>query len=103
MYYVVANRVPVAAGWEEQFEERFRNRAGQVEQQAGFVSMEVLKPRSDGAPWVVLTRWEDEAAFRNWIGSEDFKAAHRNPLPKEAFAGEGGLEQHQVVISAYRE
>ena len=29
--YIVANRVPVAAGWEEQFEERFRNRAGQVE------------------------------------------------------------------------
>lgn len=102
MYYVVANRVPVAPGWEGQFEERFRNRAGQVEQQPGFVSMEVLKPCSDDAPWVVLTRWEDEEAFRNWIGSEDFKAAHRNPLPKEAFDGEGGLEQHEVVVSAYR-
>lgn len=102
MYYVVANRVPVAPAWEEQFEERFRNRAGQVEQQPGFVSMEVLKPRSEAAPWIVLTRWEDEEAFRNWIGSEDFKAAHRNPLPKEAFVGEGGLEQHEVVISAYR-
>jgi heme oxygenase (mycobilin-producing) len=102
MYYVVANRVPVAPGWEERFEERFRNRAGQVEQQAGFVSMEILKPRSEGAPWVVLTRWENEEAFHNWIGSEDFKAAHRNPLPKEAFVGEGGLEQHEVVISAYR-
>lgn len=102
MYYVVANRVPVAAGWEEQFEERFRNRAGQVDQQPGFVSMEVLRPRTEGAPWVVLTRWENEGAFQAWIGSEDFKQAHRNPLPKEAFSGEGGLEQHEVVVSAYR-
>ena len=101
MYYVVANRVPVAPGWEAQFEERFRNRAGQVEHQPGFVSMEVLKPRSEGAPWVVLTRWENEAAFRGWIGSEDFKEAHCNPLPKEAFVGEGRLEQHEVVVSAY--
>lgn len=101
MYYVVANRVRVAPGWEAEFEARFRNRAGQVELQPGFVSMEVLRPRSEEAPWVVLTRWESEAAFRAWVGSEDFKAAHRNPLPKEAFAGEGGLEQHEVAVAAY--
>jgi heme-degrading monooxygenase HmoA len=34
--FVVANRVPVALAWGEQFEERFHNRAGQVEKQPGF-------------------------------------------------------------------
>jgi hypothetical protein len=34
--FVVANRVPVATAWEEQFEECFRNQAGQVEKQPGF-------------------------------------------------------------------
>lgn len=102
MMYVVANRVPVAAGWEAEFETRFRRRSGQVEHQPGFVSMEVMRPQSPDAPWVVLTRWESEEAFRNWIGSDDFKEAHRNPLPKEAFNGEGRLEQHDVLISAYR-
>jgi hypothetical protein len=32
--------------------------------------------------------------------SDDFKAAHRNPLPKDAYAGEGRLEAFEVIISA---
>ena len=101
--YVVANRVPVASGWEEQFEARFRRRAGQVDKQPGFVRMDILRPVDADSPYVVLTSWEDEAAFDNWVGSEDFKRAHQNPLPKEAFSGEGRLERHEVVISAWRE
>ncbi|MEJ2059413.1 MAG: antibiotic biosynthesis monooxygenase [Gammaproteobacteria bacterium] len=100
--YVVANRVPVAEGWEQDFETRFRNRAGQVDKQPGFVRMEILKPQTPDTPWVVLTHWESEQAFRNWVGSEDFKLAHSNPMPKEAFSGEGALEQHEVVILAER-
>ena len=34
--FIVANRVPVASGWEETFEERFRQRAGQIDKQPGF-------------------------------------------------------------------
>jgi len=101
--YVVANRVPVASGWEEQFEARFRRRAGQVDKQPGFVRMDLLRPVDADSPYVVLTTWEDEIAFDNWVGSEDFKLAHQNPLPKEAFSGEGRLERHEVVISAWRE
>lgn len=97
--YIVSNRVPVASGFEYQFEERFRTRAGQVERQPGFVRMEVLKPASPDTPYVVLTAWEDEAAFKAWVGSDDFREAHRNPLPREAFAGEGRLEQFEVIIA----
>lgn len=98
--YIVANRVPVAPGWEDTFEERFRNRAGQVEQQAGFVRMQVLKPDTPDTPFVVLTTWQDRAAFENWLKSEDFKAAHRNPMPKEAFNGEGRIEAYEAIITA---
>ena len=98
--YVVANRVFVAPGWVEQFEERFRRRAGQVDKQEGFVRMQILRPVDNKSPYVVLTAWQDEAAFNRWVGSEDFKLAHQNPLPKEAFSGEGALERYEVVISA---
>lgn len=98
--YIVTNRVPVAPDSREAFEERFRHRAGQVEQQPGFVRMEVLRPDSDDTPYVVQTAWRDRAAFEAWIGSDDFKAAHANPLPKDAFAGEGRLEAFEVIISA---
>lgn len=98
--YVVANRVYLTAGWEDRFEERFRRRAGQVEKQGGFVRMQILRPTEDKSPYVVLTCWQSEAAFRRWVGSEDFKLAHENPLPAEAFSAEGALECHEVVISA---
>jgi heme-degrading monooxygenase HmoA len=98
--YVVANRVPVAAGWEQAFEERFRHRAGRIEQNPGFIRMEVLRPADEESPWIVLTHWESEDAFRQWLSSDDFKEAHNNPLPHEAYTEEGRLERHEVVIAS---
>jgi heme-degrading monooxygenase HmoA len=100
--FIVANRVPVASGWEDTFEGRFRQRAGQIDQQPGFVRMQVLKPQSDDTPYVVLTTWQDKAAFEAWVGSDDFKLAHSNPMPREAFDGEGKLEMHEVIVAAER-
>lgn len=98
--FIVANRVPVAAGYQEMFEARFRKRAGQIEKQPGFVRMQVLQPAKPGLPYVVLTTWQDKASFEGWVGSEDFRNAHANPMPKEAFDGEGAIEMHEVIISA---
>lgn len=103
MHYVVTNRVPVAAGWEETFEERFRNRAGQVELQPGFVNMQILRPDSPDTPYVVMTTWKDQAAFEAWLKSDDFRAAHANPMPKEAFEGEGRIETYEIIIRAEAE
>ncbi len=100
MHYVVANRVYVKSEFSEQFEQRFQNRSGEIDKQKGFVKMEVLKPVSEQTPYVVLTHWQDEAAFKNWVGSEDFKIAHQNPMPKEAFLEGGSMEQHEVVVMA---
>ncbi|MCB1614901.1 MAG: antibiotic biosynthesis monooxygenase [Pseudomonadales bacterium] len=98
--FVVANRVPVLPDWAEAFETRFRKRAGEIEKQPGFVRMQILKPCAEGLPYVVLTTWQDEAAFNAWIKSEDFALAHQNPMPKEAFAGKPVMERHEVVIAS---
>ena len=50
MSYVVANRVFVKQQYSREFEQRFRDRAGQINQQPGFVLMEVLKPQSEKTP-----------------------------------------------------
>lgn len=100
MEYVVANRVPVKTDFREQFEERFRHRAGEVEKQPGFVRMEILRPVDENGVYVVLTHWKNREAFHQWMRSDDFKASHQNPLPKEAFTEGGGIEQHEVIISA---
>ena len=41
---VVTNRIPVAPGWEEKFEERFKQRAHLVDQSPGFIRNQVLRP-----------------------------------------------------------
>ncbi|WP_455206472.1 antibiotic biosynthesis monooxygenase family protein [Kaarinaea lacus] len=99
--FVVTNRVPVNSEWKEQFEARFRQRVGQVDKQPGFIRMEIMRPIDDTAPYLVMTVWENEQVFRDWVGSDDFKLAHQNPLPKDAYkASGGGMEQHTIVISA---
>ncbi len=100
MSYVVANRVFVKQQYTQEFEQRFKNRAGQINRQPGFVLMEVLKPQSEKTPYVVLTHWESEQAFQNWVGSVDFKLAHQNPMSKDAFLEGGGIEQYEVVVSS---
>ena len=98
--YSVANRLPIAPDWQEEFEERFRKRAGEIDKQLGFVRMQILRPDAEGLPNVVLTTWQDQASFESWVGSDDFKIAHQNPLPKEAFTGKPSMEKHLVVINA---
>ncbi len=98
MRFIVNNRVAVLPGHEEAFEARFRARAGEIDKQPGFVAMRVLRPLGNQAPYVVETEWESQEAFRAWVGSEDFKRAHANPMPKEAIGEGGGLEQFEVVI-----
>lgn len=98
--HIVSNRVYVHPDWREQFEQRFQKRAGQIDKQAGFKKMQILRPASEDAPYIVYTEWQDEIAFKNWVGSEDFKLAHQNPLPEEAFNQKGSLEQHTLIISA---
>jgi len=99
---VVSNRVYLVDSYAEEFELRFARRAGQIDKQPGFISMAVMKPVKEGAPWVVQTCWEDKAAFDGWVGSEDFRQSHANPMPKEAFSQPGKpgqLEMHEVVVS----
>jgi heme-degrading monooxygenase HmoA len=99
--FVVTNRVPVESDWQEKFEERFRQRAGQVDKQPGFLRMEIMRPADDNTPYLVMTVWRDEQAFHHWVESDDFKLAHTNPLPKEAYkAAGGGMEKHTIIISA---
>jgi len=97
--YVVMNRVKVKNEWADEFENRFRKRAGQIDKEPGFVNMQILKPEAKETPYIVLTTWSNKADFENWITSDDFKMAHQNPMPKDAFDSGGGLEAFEVIIT----
>ena len=95
----VSNRIQVAKGQEKDFEARFEGRARLVENMPGFVRLEILRPiKSDY--YIVLTHWRDEASFRAWTDSAEFKEAHRNRPPADMFSGTNVFEMHEVIRPA---
>jgi heme oxygenase (mycobilin-producing) len=100
----VANRIFVDAAYAEAFEARFRDRAGLVDQMPGFIANQVLRPVTDGDPYVVLTLWESRAHFEAWLRSEAFREGHARSgtLPREAFPKPNVLEVHEVIQDSSR-
>lgn len=95
----VANRIYVNPDFAEQFEERFQNRARQVDSMPGFIRNLVLRPAKAGDPYVVLTFWESQEAFKAWTESDAFKQGHARSgtLPREAFTAPNQLEVHEII------
>lgn len=77
---VVMVRIPVGSADEgERIEERFRNRAGLVDTQPGFIGFELLKGESE---YISVTRWATREALDSWMHSEANAAAHgKRPVP----------------------
>jgi len=98
--FVVMNRISVNPEYKEQFEERFANRAGEVDKMKGFVRNQVLRPENPDQPYIVLTVWESKEDFENWVNSEAFIKGHARSgsLPKEAFRGPSKLESFEIIL-----
>ncbi len=114
--FIVTNRIPVAPGHEEDFEDRFRHRAHLIDQHPGFVKNLVLRPiqrrfdhetgdwkdTKEQGYYLVQTYWESQQAFWDWTRSESFRIAHSNRPPAEMFAGSSVLEIHEIALSTER-
>lgn len=104
---VVTNRFHLNPEYADEFEERFHNRLGEVENREGFVRFEFLTPIEHGhietTTHAAVTYWESMEAFEAWTESEAFKEAHRNPPPEEWFDERGGVTIHEVAFDADRE
>jgi len=109
---IVTNRIPVAAGHEIDFEDRFKRRVHLVDTHPGFVRNEVHRPRPmkfdpNSGTWrddpegegyyEIKTWWRTMADFERWVASDDFKTAHRDRAPKEMFRDKNVLEIHELV------
>jgi heme-degrading monooxygenase HmoA len=89
---VVMNRITVAEGREEEFEQTFVQRDRAVDQMTGFIDLLVLRP-AQGRTYVVMTRWTSREAFDSWTTSEAFLSAHRKQSP--------GLAESRPVLEIY--
>ena len=108
--FISINHIPVKVGREQDFEKMFIERDRVVENQPGFVSLDILKPGSKrvmggdseplGNEYQVMTRWENEEAFHGWVRSEDFKKSHSREVDKTVFDGKSYLTFHHSVEGA---
>ncbi len=101
--FVTMNRFTIAPEHWADFEARFKQRAGLVDQAPGFIRNAVLRPAEGSAEQhVVMTLWESREAFEAWTRSESFRAAHANAgqTPKTWFAGPSKLEMFEAVTDS---
>lgn len=95
MPVVKINAIEVPEGRGPALEERFAERAGEVERMPGFLGYELLRPVEGETRYFVYTRWESEEHFRAWVESESFTRGHA-----QARAGEGPpVAQHSSLLS----
>ncbi len=100
--FVTMNRIFVNQEHGSIFEERFRNRQHAVDQMPGFVRNIVLRPQAENDPYVVMTFWQSEEDFKNWVDSDAFKQGHAKSgtLPKDMFTQPGKLETFEAFLDS---
>jgi heme-degrading monooxygenase HmoA len=98
--YIVMNRIPVNPEYWGDFEQRFMQRRGLVDQEPGFIRNLVLRPDEKSSDYhVIMTLWQDRQAFVDWTESDSFRQAHARAreTPAEMYAGRNFLEMFEVV------
>ena len=100
--FVTMNRIFINSGYTELFEQRFKERAHEVDKMKGFVRNVVLRPKNQEHPYVVMTFWESEDDFNNWVKSDAFIKGHAKSgtLPKEAFSTDSHLETFDMFLDS---
>ena len=101
--FVTMNRFTIDPKHWSDFEERFKQRAGLVEGEPGFIRNAVLRPEAGFSDQhVVMTLWESRADFENWTKSEAFRKAHEKAgqTPKEWFIAPSKLEIFESVTDS---
>ena len=73
--FVVANETVGAV------KDAFKHRPHLVDEEPGFVRLEVLCPQDEPNEIWLITYWEDEVSFRNWHRGHKYHLSHRG-IPK---------------------
>lgn len=84
--FVAVNTITCKPEYVARFRELFSTRVRAIDRREGFHEMYVLEPQSEGAAYLVISRWESEAAFHAWTKSPEFIEGHRRAFADLAAA-----------------
>lgn len=79
--FVAISRFVVRNGMEDAVRTAFSDRPHLVDQAAGFIRMEVLRPLDAPEEFWLMTWWDDESSFDSWHHSHHYKESHAG-VPK---------------------
>ena len=97
--FVVASELAVEAAGSEALERAFGDRLGEVESHPGFVRLEVWRDVQREGAYLMVTWWDDEPAFRSYMGSKSHKVSHAR-IPTEPAKARGvGVRRYTVVAT----
>lgn len=68
------------------------SRAHAIDRLTGFLSMQVLEPKAEAEPYLVVSQWQSEEAFQEWMKSPEFMEGHRRAFADLKEAKERGEE-----------
>ena len=74
--YVSMSRLRIAADRSDELVAAFRRRAGLVESHQGFIDLQVWRSDRDPTEVIMVSRWEDKNAFRDYLRSHDHRVSH---------------------------
>jgi heme-degrading monooxygenase HmoA len=90
--FVAINYISCKPHYCARFECLFCTRAKQIDTMPGFISMQVLRPQKEGEPYLIVSQWESEDAFRAWVGSPEFLEGHKRGFEDVTEAKKRGEE-----------
>lgn len=88
--YVAVNFIACTPEYRERFETLFKSRAHAIDRAPGFHRMLVLQPEREGGDYLVVSYWDDKAAFDHWRTSPEFAEGHRRGFEDVRKAREAG-------------
>jgi heme oxygenase (mycobilin-producing) len=74
--FVAVNFITCIESYQERFEELFATRKHAIDTLPGFIHMHVIKQHEEVGKYMVVSYWENEEGFRQWLTSEAFIEGH---------------------------
>jgi heme oxygenase (mycobilin-producing) len=90
--FVAINYITCQDHYRARFEELFGSRAKAIDRMPGFNRMQVLRPKKEGEPYLIVSYWENEESFKSWTGSPEFLEGHKRGFEDLRLAKERGEE-----------
>jgi heme-degrading monooxygenase HmoA len=90
--FVAINYIRCRPEYRERFEALFGTRAHAIDRMPGFRGMHVLRPQKPDEPYLVVSYWDSDDAFRAWVGSPEFLEGHKRGFEDIRAARERGEE-----------